>query len=155
MSYGYRSKEISCRNKIPPYNIGTGLKGSLISIAPVNLFAYNLRKKSEVFRLRKEYIPYNKVSISQFDERNTIQIFDRLGTDRGLVVLKNGQPIAVILSSEEYTRLVEAEEDYKLTVEANRRMEENGDKPTIQFEDILEKLKICEEDLSKVIDPQI
>lgn len=105
--------------------------------------------------MRKEYIPYNKVSISQFDERNAIQIFDWLGTDRGLVVLKNGQPIAVILSPEEYTRLVEAEEDYKLTVEANRRMEENGDKPTIPFEDILEKLKICEEDLSKVIDPQI
>ena len=133
----------------------TGLKGSLISIAPVNPFAYNLRKKSEVFRLRKEYIPYNKVSISQFDEGNAIQIFDRLGTDRGVVVLKNGQPIAVILSLEEYTRLVDAEEDYKLTVEANSRMEENGDKPTIQFEDILEKLKICEEDLSKVIDPQI
>lgn len=108
-----------------------------------------------MFRLGKEYMPYNEVPVSQFDERNTIQIFDRLGTDRGLVVLKNGQPIAVILSSEEYTRLVEAEEDYKLTVEANRRMEENGDKPTIPFEDILEKLKICEEDLSKVIDPQI
>lgn len=108
-----------------------------------------------MFRLRKEYIPYNKVSISQFDERNTIQIFDRLGTDRGLVVLKNGQPIAVILSPEEYTRLVEAEEDYKLTVEANRRLEENGEKPTIPFGDILEKLKICEEDLSRVSDPQI
>lgn len=141
--------------KYPLIISATGLKGSLISIAPVNLFAYNLRKKSEVFRLRKEYIPYKKVSISQFDEGNAIQIFDRLGTDRGVVVLKNGQPIAVILSSEEYTRLVEAEEDYKLTVEANRRMEENGDKPTIPFEDILEKLKMCEEDLSKVIDPQI
>lgn len=133
----------------------TGLKGSLISIAPVNLFDYNLRKKSEVFRLRKEYIPYNKVSISQFDERNTMQIFDRLGTDRGLVVFKNGQPIAVILSPEEYTRLVEAEEDYKLTVEANRRLEENGEKPTIPFGDILKKLKICEEDLSRGSDPQI
>lgn len=155
MSYEHRTKEISCRNKIPLIISATGLKGSLISIAPVNLFAYNLRKKSEVFRLRKEYIPYNEVSISQFDEGNAIQIFDRLGTDKGVVVLKNGQPIAVILSSEEYTRLVEAEEDYKLTVEANRRMEENGDKPTIPFEDILEKLKICEEDLSKVIDPQI
>ena len=52
-----------------------------------------LRKKSEVFRLRKEYIPYKKVSISQFDEGNAIQIFDRLGTDRGVIVLKNGQPM--------------------------------------------------------------
>ena len=141
--------------KYPLIISATGLKGSLISIAPVNLFAYNLRKKSEVFRLGKEYIPYNKVSISQFDEGNAIQIFDRLGTDRGVVVLKNGQPIAVILSPEEYTRLVEAEEDYKLTVEANRRLEENGEKPTIPFGDILKKLKICEEDISRVSDPQI
>ena len=155
MSYEHRSKEISCRNKIPLIISATGLKGSLISIAPVNLFAYNLRKKSEVFRLGKEYIPYNKVSISQFDEGNAIQIFDRLGTDRGVIVLKNGQPIAVILSPEEYTRLVEAEEDYKLTVEANRRLEENGEKPTIPFGDILKKLKICEEDISRVSDPQI
>ena len=105
--------------------------------------------------MRKEYIPYNEVSISQFDEGNAIQIFDRLCTDRGLVVLKNGQPIAVVMSSEEYIRLVEAEEDYKLTVEANRRLEDNGKKPTIPFGDILEKLKICEEDLSRVSDPQI
>ena len=141
--------------KYPLIISATGLKGSLISIAAVNLFAYNLRKKSEVFRLRKEYIPYKKVSISQFDEGNAIQIFDRLGTDRGVIVLKNGQPIAVILSPEEYTRLVEAEEDYKLTVEANRRLEENGEKPTIPFGDILKKLKICEEDISRVSDPQI
>lgn len=71
----------------------------------------------------KEYMPYNGVPVSQFDEGNAIRIFDRLCTDRGLVVLKNGQPIAVALSPEEYTRLVEAEEDYKLTVEANRRLE--------------------------------
>ena len=103
----------------------------------------------------KAYIPYNEVSISQSDEGNAIQIFDRLCTDRGLVVLKNGQPIAVVMSSEEYIRLVEAEEDYKLTVEANRRLEDNGKKPTIPFGDILEKLKICEEDLSRVSDPQI
>ena len=63
--------------------------------------------------------------------------------------------IGLVQTGEEYTRLVEAEEDYKLTVEANRRLEENGEKPTIPFGDILEKLKICEEDLSRVSDPQI
>ena len=98
---------------------------------------------------------YNEVPVSQFDEGNAIRIFDRLCTDRGLVVLKNGQPIAVALSPEEYTRLVEAEEDYKLTVEANRRLEENGGKPTIPFGDILEKLKVGEDTLSKVSDPQL
>lgn len=74
---------------------------------------------------------------------------------QGLVVLKNGQSIAVVLSPAEYTRLVEAEEDYILTVEANIRPEENGEKPMIPFEDILERLKICEGNLSKASDPQI
>lgn len=74
---------------------------------------------------------------------------------QGLVVLKNGQSIAGVLSPAEYTRLVEAEEDYILTVEANIRPEENSEKPMIPFEDILERLKICEENLSKASDPQI
>lgn len=87
--------------------------------------------------MQKEYIPYNEMSISQFNEGNAIQIFNQLCTDRGVVVLKNGQPIAVVLSPEEYTRPVETEEDYKLTVEVNRRLEENGEKPTIPFGDIL------------------
>ncbi|HJD40458.1 MAG TPA: type II toxin-antitoxin system Phd/YefM family antitoxin [Candidatus Blautia stercoripullorum] len=94
-------------------------------------------------------MPYNEVSISQFDEGNAKQIFDRLCTDRGLVVLKNGRPIAVVLLPEKYTRLAESEEDYKLTVEANRRLEENGENPTIPLEDILENLKICDENLAK------
>ena len=93
----------------------------------------------------KEYMPYNEVSIFHLDEGNAIQIGDRLCTDRGLVAFKNGQQIAVALSPEEYTRLVEAEEDYKLTVEANRRLEENGGKSTIPFGDILEKLKVGED----------
>lgn len=100
-------------------------------------------------------MPYNEVSISQFDEGNAIQIFDRLCTDRGLVILKNSQSIAVVLSPAEYIRLVEAEEDYMSTVEANIRPGENGEKPMIPFEDILERLKICEENLSKASDPQI
>ena len=41
------------------------------------------------------------------------------------------------------------------TVEANIRPGENGEKPMIPFEDILERLKICEENLSKASDPQI
>lgn len=123
------------------------MRGILSVLHQVKPFAYNLRKKSEVFRLEKEYMTYNEVSISQFDEGNAIQIFDRLSTDRGLVVLKNGQQIAVILLPEEYTRLVEVEEDYKLAVEVIGRLEEKGEEPTIPFEEIFERLKIGEDTL--------
>ena len=52
------------------------------------------------------------VSISQFNKGQAAKIFDKLQTQRELIVLKNNQPSAIILSPEEYTRLIEIEEDY-------------------------------------------
>ena len=78
------------------------------------------------------------------------QIFDRLRTEKELVVLKNNQPSAVILSPEEYTRLTEIEEDYMLLLEANSRLDENGDKPGISFKNVLADLDIDEDELADV-----
>ena len=47
------------------------------------------------------------VSITQFNKGQASKIFDRLRTERQLVVLKNNAPSAVILSPEEYERLSE------------------------------------------------
>ena len=66
------------------------------------------------------------VPISQFNKGQAAKIFDRLHSEKELIVLKNNQPSAVILSPEEYTRLTEIEEDYFLLLEANRRIEEIG-----------------------------
>ncbi|MDR0843567.1 MAG: type II toxin-antitoxin system Phd/YefM family antitoxin [Acidobacteriota bacterium] len=54
------------------------------------------------------------VSITQFNKGQAAKIFDRLKTERRLVVLKNNVPSAVILSPEEYVRLSQAEEDARL-----------------------------------------
>ena len=51
------------------------------------------------------------VSITQFNRGQASRIFDRLHSERQLIVLKNNQPSAVILSPEEYARLAEIEED--------------------------------------------
>ena len=80
------------------------------------------------------------VPISQFNKGKAAQIFDRLRTEKELIVLKNNQPSAVILSPEEYTRLTEIEEDYML-------LEANGDKPGISFTNVLNDLGISESDL--------
>ena len=53
----------------------------------------------------------------------------------------------MILSPEEYTRLTEIEEDYRLLLEANSRLIENGDKPAISFESVIHDLGITEEEL--------
>ena len=54
------------------------------------------------------------VPISQFNKGQAAKIFDRLRSEKELIVLKNNQPSAIILSPEEYTRLTEIEEDYFL-----------------------------------------
>ena len=87
------------------------------------------------------------VPISQFNKGQAAKIFDRLQSERELIVLKNNQPSAIILSPEEYTRLTEIEEDYFLLLEANKRMEENGSNKTISFDSVMSNLGISEEEL--------
>lgn len=53
------------------------------------------------------------VPITQFNKGQASRIFDRLRTERHLIVLKNNVPTAVILSPEEYERLCSIEENYR------------------------------------------
>lgn len=95
------------------------------------------------------------VPISQFNKGQASRIFDRLHTEKELIVLKNNQPSAIILSPEEYTRLTEIEEDYMLLLEANRRLEHQGDKAGIPIEQVMEELGISEEELDTAEDVEI
>ena len=95
------------------------------------------------------------VPISQFNKGQAAKIFDRLHSERELIVLKNNQPSAVILSPEEYTRLTEIEEDYFLLLEANKRLEENGDYKMIAFDSVIKNLGINEDDLLDTEDVDI
>ena len=87
------------------------------------------------------------VPISQFNKGQAAKIFDRLHSERELIVLKNNQPSAIILSPDEYTRLTEIEEDYFLLLEANKRMEDNGSNETISFDSVMKNLGISEDEL--------
>ena len=90
---------------------------------------------------------HSLVPISQFNKGQAAKIFDRLHSEKELIVLKNNQPSAIILSPEEYTRLTEIEEDYFLLLEANKRIEENGDKQTVSFDSVMRTLGISEQEL--------
>ena len=72
-----------------------------------------------------------------------------------LIVLKNNQPSAVILSPEEYTRLTEIEEDYYLLIEANKRIEDNGYKKTVFMDYVMRNLGIDEKELENAEDIDI
>ena len=95
------------------------------------------------------------VPISQFNKGQAAKIFDRLHSERELIVLKNNQPSAIILSPEEYTRLTEIEEDYYLLLEANKRIEENGDNKTISIDSVMNNLGISKEELIDAEDVDI
>lgn len=95
------------------------------------------------------------VPISQFNKGQAAKIFDRLRSEKELIVLKNNQPSAIILSPEEYTRLTEIEEDYFLLLEANKRLEENGNKKAVSFDAVMDDLGIQEEELLDTEDVNI
>ena len=95
------------------------------------------------------------VPISQFNKGQAAKIFDRLHSENELIVLKNNQPSAIILSPEEYTRLTEIEEDYYLLLEANRRLEADGNNKTVSLDTVMNELRISEDELLDAEDVDI
>ena len=95
------------------------------------------------------------VPITQFNRGQASRIFDRLRTEKQLVVLKNNQPSAIILSPEEYERLAEIEENYLLLMEASERLKKNEGKNSIPFADVRSNLGITEQELNETEDIDI
>lgn len=95
------------------------------------------------------------VSITQFNKGQASRIFDRLGSEKQLIVLKNNVPSAVIISPEEYIRLSEIAEDYYLLVEAQSRLKNNEGKEALSFEDVMRIYDISEEDIENAEDLEI
>lgn len=62
------------------------------------------------------------VSISCFNKGQAAKIFDRLKTDKQMVVVKNNNPVAVVMSIEEYQSISEklSETEKKAQKEARK-----------------------------------
>ncbi|MDC7291215.1 type II toxin-antitoxin system Phd/YefM family antitoxin [Blautia schinkii] len=95
------------------------------------------------------------VPITQFNKGQASKIFDRLRTERQLVVLKNNTPSAVILSPEEYERLAEIEEDYRLLLLAQERLNNGSMAHTVSFNEAMADLGISETDLDEAEEVEI
>ena len=91
------------------------------------------------------------VPITQFNRGQASRIFDRLHTESQLIVLKNNQPAAIILSPSEFQRLSEIEEDYTLLLEATRRLKEDSSS-TSSREEVMSELNISESELAAAED---
>ena len=89
----------------------------------------------------------SRVPIPQFNRGQASRIFDRRHNENQLIVLKNNQPAAIILSPSEFQRLSEIEEDYTLLLEATRRLKENSSS-TSSREEVMSELNISEAELA-------
>ena len=91
------------------------------------------------------------VPITQFNRGQAARIFDRLHSESQLVVLKNNQPAAVILSPAEFQRLSEIEEDYLLLREAMERLANNA-APATPMDSLMRELGITEDEIDAAED---
>ena len=87
------------------------------------------------------------VPITEFNRDQASKIFERLHSESRLIVIKNNQPAAIILSPSEFQRLNEIEEDYTLLLEATRRLKEDSSS-TSSREEVMSELNISESELA-------
>ena len=95
------------------------------------------------------------VSITQFNKGQASKIFDRLSSEKQLIVLKNNVPSAVIISPDEYIRLSEIAEDYFLLTEAQERLKNNMGKKNLSFEEVMQNYGLTEEEIENAEDLEI
>lgn len=94
------------------------------------------------------------IPITQFNRGQASRIFDRLQSEKRLIVLKNNQPAAIILSPEEYTRLTDLEDDYSLLQQALKRLSES-EEHSLTMAEVMKALHITEEELASALTPDL
>lgn len=95
------------------------------------------------------------VSISQFSKGQATQVFDRLKNEPQLVVLKNNVPAAILLSPDEFSRLAEIEENYRLMLLAQERLDNNNINNAHSEADVMASLGITEDDIENAEDVEL
>ena len=92
----------------------------------------------------------NTVPITLFNRGQAGKIFEDVKRDGAKVVIKNNVAECVLLSPEEYIRLMDEVEDARLLTIANERMAHYDPSKTIPAEEVYKELGITEEDLKDV-----
>lgn len=87
------------------------------------------------------------ISISRFNKGEANKIFEELKETGYKIVLKNNTPTCVLLTPELYEEMVETIEDYRLQVEAEKRLKYSKEEEVISSVELLEELGIKEEEL--------
>lgn len=89
------------------------------------------------------------VPISRFSKGEASKIFDEVDSCGYKIVVKNNKPSCVLISPSKYQEMVETLEDYKLYIEAEKRMKSASDSDFVNQEDVLKKCGVSKEDVNK------
>lgn len=87
------------------------------------------------------------VPISRFNKGEANKIFEEVKETGFKIVLKNNSPACVLLTPEAYEELLETLENYRLFIEAEKRMEKAKTEDFITADKAMQELGIKESDL--------
>lgn len=88
------------------------------------------------------------VPISRFNKGEANKIFEEVKETGFKIVLKNNAPTCVLLAPEAYEQMLETIEEYRLFLEAEKRMGNAKPSDFISQDKVLAELGINESDLS-------
>lgn len=87
------------------------------------------------------------IPISRFNKGEANKIFEEVKETGFKIVLKNNSPACVLLTPEAYEQMLETIEEYRLLMEAEKRMENAKSEDFISHEKLLDELGINKTDL--------
>lgn len=90
----------------------------------------------------------NTISITQFNRGLAGKIFQDVKNNGAKVVMKNNTPECVLLSPDEYVKLIDEINDARLLALAVQRMENFNPENTIPENQVMEHIGITDDDLT-------
>lgn len=90
----------------------------------------------------------NTISITQFNRGLAGKIFQDVKNNGAKVVMKNNTPECVLLSPDEYVKLIDEINDARLLALAVQRMENFNPENTIPENQVMEHMGITDDDLA-------
>jgi len=90
------------------------------------------------------------VPISRFNKGEANKIFNEVNNSGYKIVIKNNKPTCVLITPEKYEEMMETIEDYKLLVEAEKRMKSAAETDFVSHEQLMKNLNIQKDELKDI-----
>nr|WP_312579385.1 type II toxin-antitoxin system Phd/YefM family antitoxin [Sedimentibacter sp.] len=90
------------------------------------------------------------VPISRFNKGEANKIFNEVNNSGYKIVIKNNKPTCILISPEQYEKMMETIEDYKLFVDAEKRMRSASEADFISHEQLMKTLNIQKGELEDI-----